>query len=140
LSWHRVNLTAMAGSKVHGVTDPTEVTSATERRWEAEVGAGIAGAGLAEYRIARRRRRRGSRPVGFVSEAIVAVDLVDSTGLATHYGNGVAMRARAPGAGLRQDGHPHGWGTALTDLPAADGMCPAGAPASGGTAIAGGSL
>jgi class 3 adenylate cyclase len=33
-------------------------------------------------------------PASFVSEAVLVVDLVESTRLATHYGDGLAMRAR----------------------------------------------
>ncbi len=41
------------------------------------------------------RRRRGSRgPMNFVSEAVLVVDLVNSTYLATHYGEAFALRAR----------------------------------------------
>jgi class 3 adenylate cyclase len=65
-----------------------------ERTFLVLVGAGVAGAGLAGYRILRSRRRRRARPSGFVSEAILAVDLVESTRLATHHGDSVAMRAR----------------------------------------------
>ena len=46
------------------------------------------------YRMVRRRRRKKHAPVDFVNEAILVVDLVDSTYLATHYGDGMAMRAK----------------------------------------------
>jgi len=46
------------------------------------------------YRIVRRRRQKKHAPVDFVNEAILVVDLVDSTYLATHYGDGMAMRAK----------------------------------------------
>lgn len=47
---------------------------------------------LAQRAWARRRWRRA--PAGMVNEAVLAVDLVNSTHLATHHGDGVAMRAR----------------------------------------------
>jgi len=46
------------------------------------------------YRMVRRRRRKKHAPVDFVNEAVLVVDLVDSTYLATHYGDGMAMRAK----------------------------------------------
>jgi len=46
------------------------------------------------YRIVRRRRQKKNAPVDFVNEAVLVVDLVDSTYLATHYGDGMAMRAK----------------------------------------------
>ena len=58
------------------------------------LGIGVAGAGLAAYRVGRARRRRRPGPTSVVSEAVLVVDLVDSTHLATHYGEGLAMRAR----------------------------------------------
>lgn len=66
-----------------------------ERTFLVLVGVGVAGAGLAAYRVGRaRRRRRRPGPTSFVSEAVLVVDLVDSTHLATHYGEALAMRAR----------------------------------------------
>ncbi|OGA16531.1 MAG: hypothetical protein A3I63_11635 [Betaproteobacteria bacterium RIFCSPLOWO2_02_FULL_66_14] len=57
------------------------------------VGALAAGAGVLAHRAwSRRRWRRG--PAGTVTEAVLAVDLVDSTQLATRYGENLAMRAR----------------------------------------------
>lgn len=57
------------------------------------VGAVSATAGvLAQQAWTRRRWQRP--PAGVVSEAVLVVDLVDSTKLATHYGEGMAMRAR----------------------------------------------
>jgi class 3 adenylate cyclase len=53
----------------------------------------IAGAFLA-YRGVRNRPRRRAGPAAFVSEAVLAVDLVDSTRLATHYGEATALHAR----------------------------------------------
>lgn len=46
------------------------------------------------YRVLRRRRRRVTAPAGFATEAVLVVDLVESTRLAAHYGDGAAMRAR----------------------------------------------
>ncbi len=55
--------------------------------------AGAAGAfGL--YRVTRSRRRPRRGPAAFVTEAVLVVDLVGSTHLATHYGDGLAMQAR----------------------------------------------
>ncbi len=65
-----------------------------ERTFLVLVGVGLAGAGLVAYRVGRARRRRRPGPASFVSEAVLVVDLVDSTTLATHYGDGLAMRAR----------------------------------------------
>jgi len=47
---------------------------------------------LAQRAWARRRWRRA--PAALINEAVLAVDLVNSTPLATHHGDGVAMRAR----------------------------------------------
>ncbi len=44
------------------------------------------------YKLVKARRRRASTTL--VSEGVLVVDLVDSTHLATHYGDAVAMRAR----------------------------------------------
>jgi class 3 adenylate cyclase len=54
------------------------------------VGAG----GLAGYRVTRTRWRQRRPGAAFVTEAVLVVDLVQSTHLATHYGDGLAMRAR----------------------------------------------
>jgi class 3 adenylate cyclase len=54
------------------------------------VGAG----GLAGYRFSRARWRRRRGGAAFATEAVLVVDLVQSTHLATHYGDGLAMRAR----------------------------------------------
>ncbi|MBI4013228.1 MAG: adenylate/guanylate cyclase domain-containing protein [Candidatus Rokubacteria bacterium] len=66
------------------------------REWTFHVllGTVTAGAGFVVYRLARAQRRATRVPTGLVSEAVLVVDLVDSTRLATHYGNAVAMRAR----------------------------------------------
>ncbi len=65
-----------------------------ERTFLVLVGVVMTAAGFLAYRViwTRRRRRRG--PTSFVTEAVLVVDLVDSTHLATHYGDGMAMRAR----------------------------------------------
>lgn len=57
---------------------------------------GVAGAvgAFAVYRVARFRQRPRRGPAGFVTEAVLVVDLVGSTHLATHYGDGLAMQAR----------------------------------------------
>ncbi|MBI4010765.1 MAG: adenylate/guanylate cyclase domain-containing protein [Candidatus Rokubacteria bacterium] len=65
-----------------------------ERTFLVLVGVGVAAAGLAAYRVGRARHRRRPGPTSFVSEAVLVVDLVDSTHLATHYGEALAMRAR----------------------------------------------
>lgn len=65
-----------------------------ERTFLALVGAGAASAGLVIYRAARGRWRRRSGPASFVTEAVLVVDLVGSTHLATHFGDGLAMQAR----------------------------------------------
>ena len=58
------------------------------------IGLGLAGGGFGVYWLERARRRRRALPTGFVSQAVFVVDLVESTNLATHYGDGLAMRAR----------------------------------------------
>lgn len=57
---------------------------------------GMAGlvTGFVAYRVTRSRRRRRGGPASFVTEAVLVVDLVNSTHLATHYGDGLGMRAR----------------------------------------------
>jgi len=57
------------------------------------VGLVLAGVGFVVFRVLRRRWRLSSGPVDFVNEAVLVVDVVNSTHLATHYGNGFAMRA-----------------------------------------------
>lgn len=57
------------------------------------LGAGIVGVGIFAYRIGRPHWRRKKAPKGFTSEAVLVVDLVGSTHLATHYGEGLALRA-----------------------------------------------
>ncbi|OGK90874.1 MAG: hypothetical protein A2X51_13365 [Candidatus Rokubacteria bacterium GWC2_70_24] len=58
------------------------------------VGAATAGGGFITYRLARARWRRQTVRAAVVTEAVLVVDLVQSTHLATHYGDGLAMRAR----------------------------------------------
>ena len=65
----------------------------SEWTFHALVGALSAAAGVLGHRAWTRRRWRRP-PAGVVSEAVLVVDLVDSTKLATHYGEGAAMRAR----------------------------------------------
>lgn len=55
------------------------------------VGLAVLGAGFVAYRLMLARR---GRPVRAFSEAVLVVDLVESTRLATHWGDTVAMRAR----------------------------------------------
>ncbi len=54
----------------------------------------VAGAGFVAFWLVLKRRRQRRGPVNFVSEAVLVVDLVNSTYMATHYGEGFAMRAR----------------------------------------------
>jgi class 3 adenylate cyclase len=66
------------------------------REWSilALLGLALAAGGLLVYRLTRSGRRWLRRGTGFVTEAVLVVDLVQSTHLATHYGDGLAMRAR----------------------------------------------
>jgi class 3 adenylate cyclase len=50
--------------------------------------------GVAGYRLTRTRWRRPRGGAAFVTETVLVVDLVQSTHLATHYGDGLAMKAR----------------------------------------------
>jgi class 3 adenylate cyclase len=65
-----------------------------ERTFLILLGVVSSAAGLAAYRVLRSRRRQRRGAAGFLTEAVLVVDLVDSTHLATHYGDGLAMRAR----------------------------------------------
>jgi hypothetical protein len=65
-----------------------------EGTFHALVGAILIVGGVVLYRALRSRLRRRAGPAGFVSEAVLAADLVDSTRLATHYGEAVALHAR----------------------------------------------
>ena len=64
-----------------------------ERTFLVLLGVGIGGIGIFVYRVGRSRWRPKIAPAGFVSEAVLVVDLVGSTHLATHYGEGLAFRA-----------------------------------------------
>lgn len=64
-----------------------------ERTFLVLVGVGLGGVGIFAYRIGRSRWRWRKAPASSVSEAVLVVDLVGSTHLATHYGEGVALRA-----------------------------------------------
>ncbi|MFQ5929905.1 MAG: hypothetical protein ACE5MK_09410 [Acidobacteriota bacterium] len=65
-----------------------------ERTFWVLIGLAVAGAGFVAFRVARSRWRQRRGSVDFVSEAVLVVDLVDSTHLGTHYGDGLALRAR----------------------------------------------
>jgi len=54
----------------------------------------VAGTGFVAFWLIQKQWRRRRGPMNFVSEAVLVVDLVNSTFLATHYGEGFAMRAR----------------------------------------------
>lgn len=58
-------------------------------------GFAVAVVGFLGLRLVRRRRSRKVAAAAFVHEAVLVVDLVNSTYLATHYGNRFAMRARS---------------------------------------------
>ncbi|OGK97521.1 MAG: hypothetical protein A2W08_08380 [Candidatus Rokubacteria bacterium RBG_16_73_20] len=62
-----------------------------ERTFFVLVGVAAAGTGLVAYRLLRTRRGAAVRAL---NEAVLVVDLVESTHLATHYGDSLAMRAR----------------------------------------------
>lgn len=64
-----------------------------ERTFLVLVGVLIAAVGLVAFRVARGRWSLKNGPVEFVSEAVLVVDLVNSTHLSTHYGDIVAMNA-----------------------------------------------
>ncbi|HSB78810.1 MAG TPA: adenylate/guanylate cyclase domain-containing protein [Candidatus Methylomirabilis sp.] len=65
-----------------------------ERTFLLLLGVAMTSAGFLVYRLAWSRARRRRGPASFVTEAVLVVDLVESTHLATHYGDGLAMRAR----------------------------------------------
>jgi class 3 adenylate cyclase len=65
-----------------------------ERTFLVVASAILTGSGVVGYRALRARRQRARGPATFVTEAVLVVDLVESTRLATHYGDGLAMRAR----------------------------------------------
>jgi len=64
-----------------------------ERTFLVLLGFAAGGVGLAVYRIARAQGLRKQRPANCVNEAVLVVDLVGSTQLATHYGEDLAVRA-----------------------------------------------
>jgi class 3 adenylate cyclase len=64
-----------------------------ERTFLIMTGLFMAAIGFLVFRIIRRRWRQGHGPVEFVNEAVLVVDLVGSTHLATHYGESLAVRA-----------------------------------------------
>jgi class 3 adenylate cyclase len=88
---HLKRMQELGGPMEHPVSAPPFYL---ERTFLVLAGLALAGAGFFAIRIVRRRWRQSDRPVEFVNEAVLVVDLVDSTHLATHYGNGLAMRAR----------------------------------------------
>jgi class 3 adenylate cyclase len=88
---HLKQMRELGGRMEHPVGTPPFYR---ERTFLVLSGLAIAGAGFLASRIVRRRWRQRKGPVEFVSEAVLVVDLVSSTHLATHYGNGLAMRAR----------------------------------------------
>lgn len=80
----------------------------TEWTFHVLTGVLAAGAGILGHR-AWIRRRWAQPPAGVVHEAVLAIDLVDSTRLATHYGDRLAMRARNfLQEVLQHAGHAHG--------------------------------
>lgn len=92
--------TANAASHPEGMMSaPAESAAATlpfyrEPTFLVLLGATMTSAGFIAYRVVRTRARRRRGPASFVTEAVLVVDLVDSTHLATHYGDGLAMKAR----------------------------------------------
>jgi hypothetical protein len=67
-----------------------------ERTFLVLVGGAIAGAGFFASRITRSQVRGRYAPMSFVTEAVLVVDLVESTHLATHYSDGLASRPGPP--------------------------------------------
>jgi class 3 adenylate cyclase len=64
-----------------------------ERTFLVLVGLGLGGVGVLAYRVIRSRMRKRQTSEVSISEAVLVVDLVGSTHLATHYGEGLALRA-----------------------------------------------
>lgn len=58
------------------------------------VAVGASATGAAAFYAVRFRSRRRRGAASFVTEAVLVVDIVGSTQLATHYGDGLAMKAR----------------------------------------------
>ena len=86
------------GPSMPGMSQPMEHPVSAppfyrERTFQVVTGIIITATGIVGYHVVRRWRRQRGRPSS-VSEAVLVVDLVDSTRLATHYGDGLAMRAR----------------------------------------------
>jgi len=77
---------AMSGP---GMQHPT-VPFYREPTFHVVLGVILAAGGLLMYRVLRARAERRGGPARFRTEAVLVVDLVDSTHLATHYGDGVA--------------------------------------------------
>ncbi len=91
---------ATAASSMEGMTGAGMEHPATsppfyrERTFLVLLGVAVSAVGFLTYRIARSRARGRRGPASFVTEAVLVVDLVGSTYLATHYGDGLAMKAR----------------------------------------------
>ncbi|HSE86782.1 MAG TPA: adenylate/guanylate cyclase domain-containing protein [Candidatus Binatia bacterium] len=64
-----------------------------ERTFLVLLGLGLGGVGIFVYRVIRSRMRRRPTPEVSISEAVLVLDLVGSTHLATHYGEGLALHA-----------------------------------------------
>jgi class 3 adenylate cyclase len=64
-----------------------------ERTFLVLLGLGLGGVGILAYRVIRSRMRKRQTPEVSITEAVLVVDLVGSTHLATHYGEGLALRA-----------------------------------------------
>lgn len=85
---------------MQGMSQPMEHPASAppfyrERTFLVVTGVAIPAAGFVAYRLVRTWGRRRPGPAAFLSEAVLVVDLVESTRLATHYGDGLAMRARS---------------------------------------------
>lgn len=87
--------TSMEGMTGAGMEHPaTSAPFYRERTFLVLLGVAVSAVGFLTYRIARSRARGRRGPASFVTEAVLVVDLVGSTYLATHYGDGLAMKAR----------------------------------------------
>ena len=76
---------------MEGLLEPTPFYR--ERTFLVLLGLALGGVGVFAYRVIRSRMRRRQTPEASISEAVLVVDLVDSTHLATHYGEGLALHA-----------------------------------------------
>src|SRR5574341_168589 len=86
---------SMDGMTGAGMQHPaTSAPFYRERTFLVLLGVAVSGVGFLTYRIARSHARGRRGPASFVTEAVLVVDLVGSTYLATHYGDGLAMKAR----------------------------------------------